>query len=48
MQVLERQGDANKLFPVGSPNMIEAERVCKVWETWMDGEKDFFEGDSGI
>ncbi|EXA36854.1 hypothetical protein FOQG_09814 [Fusarium oxysporum f. sp. raphani 54005] len=48
MQVLERQGDANELFPVGSPNMIEAERVCKDWKTWMDGEKDFFEGDSGI
>jgi hypothetical protein len=48
MQVLERQGDANELFPVGSPNIIEAERVCKNWKTWMDGEKHFFEGDSGI
>ncbi|KAF4341171.1 laccase-like multicopper oxidase [Fusarium beomiforme] len=48
MQVLERQSDANRLFPVGSPNMNEAERVCRDWKTWQDGQADFFEGDSGI
>ncbi|KAF9763604.1 hypothetical protein IL306_003049, partial [Fusarium sp. DS 682] len=48
MQVLERQADANRLFPVGSPNMNEAERVCRDWKAWQAGQADFFEGDSGI
>ncbi|KAM0289640.1 hypothetical protein ACHAO9_005929 [Fusarium lateritium] len=48
MQILERQPDANRLFPVGSPNMVEAERVCREWETWEHTQANFFEGDSGI
>jgi hypothetical protein len=48
LQILERQGDANKLFPPNSPNMIEAKRVCVEWKKWQHTQKDFFEGDSGI
>ena len=48
LQILERQSDANKLFPRNSPNMVEARRVCAEWKKWQDKQKDFFEGDSGI
>ncbi|RGP71961.1 hypothetical protein FSPOR_3076 [Fusarium sporotrichioides] len=48
MQVLERQSDANKLFPVSSLNMIEADRVCQNWKAWQHSQEEFFEGDSGI
>jgi hypothetical protein len=48
MQILERQPDANRLFPVGSPNMVEAKRVCREWETWEHIQANFFDGDSGI
>lgn len=48
LQVLERQPDANRLFPVGSPNMVEAKRVCREWETWEHSQANFFDGDSGI
>jgi hypothetical protein len=48
LQILERQSDADKLFPRKSPNMIEANRVCAEWKKWQDKQKDFFEGDSGI
>ncbi|KAF4985418.1 hypothetical protein FDECE_16570 [Fusarium decemcellulare] len=48
LQVLERQSDANKLFPPDSPGMIEATRVCDDWKEWQHKQVDFFEGDSGI
>ncbi len=48
LQIMERQSDANKLFPRNSPNMIEANRVCADWKDWQDKQKNFFEGDSGI
>ncbi|KAH6884120.1 multicopper oxidase-domain-containing protein [Thelonectria olida] len=48
LQIMERQSDANKLFPANSPNMIEANRVCDEWRTWQHNQKDFFQDDSGI
>ncbi|KAK7417078.1 hypothetical protein QQX98_004839 [Neonectria punicea] len=48
LQVLERQSDANSLFPKKSPGMVEAARVCREWKTWQDEQMDFWEGDSGI
>jgi hypothetical protein len=48
LQIMERQGDADKLFPRNSPNMVEARRVCAEWKKWQDNQTDFFEGDSGI
>ncbi|KAF4983400.1 hypothetical protein FZEAL_1129 [Fusarium zealandicum] len=48
LQIMERQSDANMLFPQSSPNMIEANHVCDTWKKWQGQQKDFFEGDSGI
>ncbi|KAJ4192983.1 hypothetical protein NW767_010513 [Fusarium falciforme] len=48
LQILERQSDANKLFPSNSPNMIEANRVCDDWKKWHEEHEELFEGDSGI
>ncbi|KAF4964074.1 hypothetical protein FSARC_7976 [Fusarium sarcochroum] len=48
MQILERQSDANALFPSTSSNMIEADKVCQDWKAWQHSQEDFFEGDSGI
>ncbi|KAF4445755.1 hypothetical protein F53441_10504 [Fusarium austroafricanum] len=48
LQILERQSDANMLFPAGSPGMVEAERVCKDWKKWHHDHPELFEGDSGI
>ncbi|CAM1509014.1 Fc.00g027530.m01.CDS01 [Cosmosporella sp. VM-42] len=47
LQILERQGDADKLFPPNSDNMVEARRVCASWKKWQD-VNHAFEGDSGI
>ncbi|KAF7563498.1 hypothetical protein G7046_g619 [Stylonectria norvegica] len=45
LQILERQGDANKLFPKTSPGLIEAKRVCDNWKLWSKKVHPF-EGDS--
>lgn len=35
-QILERQDDAEKLWPKGnSPQIDEAERVCRNWKDWQ-------------
>lgn len=34
MQIMERQSDANEIWPKGSSTQKEAERVCQNWETW--------------
>ena len=34
IQILERQSDANKIWPKGSSAQKEAKRVCDNWETW--------------
>ena len=38
MQVLERQSDANKLWPKGSLAQKEAGRICGNWEAWYDNQ----------
>jgi hypothetical protein len=48
LQIMERQSDADKLFPAKSPNMVEANRVCEEWRAWQNNKKDFFQDDSGI
>jgi hypothetical protein len=47
LQILERQGTANEMFPKNSPKMIENKRVCDNWKTWQ-AKYHAFEGDSGI
>jgi hypothetical protein len=48
LQIMERQSDADKLFPHDSPNMIETNHVCAEWKKWHKDHTDLFEGDSGI
>ena len=57
MQILERQEDANKLWPHGSsPAIADAERVCDNWQKWQENRNNWspdvdpkwFQDDSGI
>jgi hypothetical protein len=45
MQMMERQSDANKLWPVGSSARVEAERVCDNWQTWYGNQSNWAEPD---
>ena len=35
MQILERQESAAHIWPLDSPAVIEAKRVCKNWKEWQ-------------
>ncbi|KAF7556546.1 hypothetical protein G7Z17_g1344 [Cylindrodendrum hubeiense] len=49
LQILERQTNANRLFPLDSPNLIDANDICVEWKNWQHAQKEeVFEGDSGI
>lgn len=45
LQILERQADANALWPVGSAAWTEADRVCSNWKDWWNQN---VQDDSGI
>lgn len=47
LQILERQSDADRLLPLDSPRMLEAQRVCVNWKDWQR-DHHLYEGDSGI
>lgn len=48
MQILERQKDANSLFPKPDyPAIKEAERVCAKWKEWSTNAA-IIQDDSGI
>jgi hypothetical protein len=47
LQILERPQTAAAMWPPGHPAFVEAERVCKNWNTWWDGAK-ILQDDSGI
>ena len=42
MQIMERQSDANAIWPKGnSKALTEAERVCKNWSKWYNVESNW-------
>lgn len=43
MQILERQADANIMWPADSAARKEAERVCGNWEAWQSDESHWAE-----
>ena len=44
MQIMERQSDANKIWPKGNSSALkEAERVCHNWETWYSDQGNWAE-----
>ena len=43
IQIMERQSDANELFPKGSSAQKEAKRVCDNWETWHSDQSNWAE-----
>lgn len=44
LQVLERQSDANKLWPPGSPAIKAAEDLCDTWDTFFDDCRNWWPG----
>ncbi|KAI1339404.1 multicopper oxidase-domain-containing protein [Xylariaceae sp. FL0016] len=45
LQILERQGDANALWPQdSSPQIAEAQRVCKNWNAWYEDCRNYWPG----
>lgn len=45
MQILERQADANKIWPHGKSNALkEAGRVCQNWNTWYGDCNNWWPG----
>ena len=43
VQMMERQSDANNMWPEGSSARVEAERVCDNWKTWYDKHSNWDE-----
>lgn len=43
MQILERQADANIMWPADSSARKEAERVCQNWESWYNDQSNWAE-----
>jgi len=45
LQILERQADANKIWPHGKSNALkEAGRVCQNWNTWYGDCNNWWPG----
>jgi hypothetical protein len=48
LQIMERQADTAAMLPPGSPEMVEAERVCAAWREWEGKQAGFTVDDSGV
>ena len=44
LQILERQSDARKLWPPGNPFVVEAQKQCNKWKSWVGDCKNWWPG----